>query len=269
VGIKQGNHQRMELNKIFIRYRCPEQVIYFGDNTIDLFRINRGKPVKTGSIAGTVSRSGLPSGLRELLLNVPTGIILNSDHFVFNLLTFEKIPYFRKQRDELVNWRVEKIFPENIHNYIHQSFQFTKNTILSVLVKRDLVRSMEEEVRSLGVNLTYFGNSTIGIINSLRKGDNRPDFFIEADGRTMLGVFFKDGFPVYIRKMRAGRGADTGDEIRRTVGYVEKNYNYRPVTCSVFSTDEGGDAVKSALKELDFRLIGQEREGMRFLPGIK
>ena len=259
----------MELNKIFLRYRKPDQIIYFGDRTVDLFRINKGKANKISSIERENNKLTFPQELKRGLINTGTGIVLNSDHFVFNMLNFDKIPFRRKQKEELVSWRVEKIFPENIHNYIHEYFQFNKNTILSVLVRKDLVSSLEQEVRSIGVDLIYSGNSTIEIINSLISIKERPDFFIEADGRIMLGVFFKDGIPIYIRKMRAGRGSDTGDEINRTVDYVEKNYGFRPMSCSVFATDDGNELVGNSVKDLGLRLIGQDRSSMRFIPGVK
>ncbi len=259
----------MELNKIFIRYRNPEQVIYIGDKSIDLFRIIRGNPEMINSFDKGGGEHIFPQLLKRELVNTGTGIILNSDHFVFNMLNFDKIPFRKKQKDDLVNWRVEKIFPENIHNYIHEYFQFNSNTILSVLVRNDLIASLESELRSLGTDLIYSGNSTIEIINSLKNTKERPDFFIEADGRIMLAVFFKEGIPVYIRKMRSGRGADTGDEIHRTVDYVEKNYRFRPVSCSVFAKDEEREPIENSLRDLKLRVAGQKRSDMRFLPGVK
>jgi len=259
----------MELNKIFIRYRNPEQIIYFGDRTIDLFRIIKGNPEKINSFERESSERLFPAELKRDLINTGTGIVLNSDHFVFNMLNFDKIPFRKKQKDDLVNWRVEKIFPENINNYIHEYFQFDNNTILSVLVKNDLITSLEAEIKAFGADLIYSGNSTIEIINSLKNYKERPDFFIEVDARIMLAVFFKEGIPVYIRKMRSGRGADTGDEILRTVDYVEKNYGFRPISCSVFAKNEEGESVENSLRDLKLRLIVQERSDMRFLPGVK
>ncbi len=259
----------MELNKIFLKYRKPEQIIYFGDRTVDLFRINKCKAKKISSIERENNKLTFPRELKRDLINTGTGIVLNSDNFVFNMLNFDKIPFWRKQKEELVSWRIEKIFPENIHNYVHEYFQFNKNTILSVLVRKDLVSSLEQEVRSFGADVIYSGNSTIEIINSLISSKERPDFFIESDGRLILVVFFKDGIPVYIRKMRAGRGSDAGDEISRTVDYVEKNYGFRPISCSVFATDNGKELIDNSVKDLGLKLIDQDRSGMRFIPGVK
>lgn len=147
----------MELSRVFIRYRNPEQVIYYGDRTIDLFRIIKGNPEKINSFERESSERIFPPELKRDLIKTGTGIVLNSDHFVFNMLNFDKIPFRKKQKDDLVNWRVEKIFPENIHNYIHEYFQFDKNTILSVLVRSDLIAALEAEIKSFGIDLAFSG----------------------------------------------------------------------------------------------------------------
>ena len=114
----------MELNRLFIKYRIPEQVIYIGENKVELFRIKKGVPERINSYESGESDRFFPVRLKNDLINTSTGIILNSGHFVFNLLTFDKIPIRKKQRDDLVNWRVKKLFPENIDTYIHQFFQW-------------------------------------------------------------------------------------------------------------------------------------------------
>lgn len=259
----------MELNKFFIKYLTPEQFIYFGDKRIELFRIKKGIPGKIRSYERNSGGMIFPEEIKNDLIGINTGIILNPGHFVFNLLTFDNIPFQKRQKDDLVNWRVEKLFPENIDSYIHQFIQFDRHTILSVLVRNELIESIESAAEDMGIELIYTGNSTIEIMNSLRNKKNHPDFFIESDGSIMLAVFFKGGFPVYIRKMRTGGGTDTGSEIFKTVEYVEKNYGYNPRSCSVFSLDGHGDTIKDELKEMKFTLIGHERSDMRFLPGVK
>lgn len=259
----------MELNRLFIKYRTPEQVIYSGDKKVELFRIKKGIPEKISSYEWDKSEKFFPVELKNNLINASTGVILNSGHFVFNLLTFDKIPFRKKQKDDLVNWRVKKLFPENIDSYTHQFIQFDRKTILSILVRNDLLSEIESEARDLGIELIYSGNSTIEIINHLRSRSNHPDFFIESDGNIMLSVFFRDRLPVYIRKMRTSRGIPSGTEIYKTVEYVEKNYGFKPRSCSVFSVDGDGEIIKNELREMRFNLIDHQRSDMRFLPGVK
>ncbi len=259
----------MELNRLFIKYRIPEQVIYAGENEVELFRIKKGVPERINSYESVESDRFFPFRLKNDLINTSTGIILNSGHFVFNLLTFDKIPIRKKQRDDLVNWRVKKLFPENIDTYIHQFFQFDRRTILSLLVRNDLLMRIESEVGELGVEHIYTGNSTIEIMNNSRTRREHPDFFIESDGNIMLAVFFREGIPVYIRKMRSAGGIPGGNEIYKTVEFVEKNYGFKPRSCSVFSADGNGEIIKNELREMKFNLIDPERSEMRFLPGLK
>ncbi|MCK4889228.1 MAG: hypothetical protein KAS97_04800 [Candidatus Aminicenantes bacterium] len=259
----------MELNRLFIKYKTPEQIIYSGDKKVELFRIKKGVPEKISSYEREKSERFFPVELKNDLINTNTGIILNSGHFVFNLLTFDKIPFRKKQKDDLVNWRVQKLFPENIDSYIHQFIQFDRKTILSVLVRNDLFSEIESEAGDLGAELNYSGNSTLEIMNYLRSRGDHPDFFIESDGSIMLSVFFRDGIPVYIRKMRTVRGIPSGTEIYKTVEYVEKNYGFKPHSCSVFSVDGNGEIIKNELREMKFTLIDHTRSDMRFLPGVK
>lgn len=247
----------------------PGQVIYYGDKKIELFRIKNGVPDKIRSYEREPGGKIFPIEMKSDLIGTNTGIILNPGHFVFNLLTFDKIPFRKKFKDDLVNWRVEKLFPENINSYIHQFIQFDRNTILSVLVRNDLIASIESEAEDMGIELIYSGNSTIEIMNSLRNKKDHPDFFIESDGSIILAAFFRGGVPVYIRKMRTGSSIETGSEIFKTVEYVEKNHGYKPRSCSVFSVAGAGDRIKDELNEMKFTLIGFERSDMRFLPGIK
>jgi len=259
----------MELNRLFLRYKKPEQIIYIGDRKVYLYRIRKGIPEKINSYDRDGGEVFFPIEMKKDLIRTDTGVVLNPGDFVFNLLSFDMIPFKKKEKYDLVNWRVEKLFPEKIDSYIHEFIQFGRNTILSVLVRRDLITSLESEVSDLGVNLIYSGNSTIEIMNSIRSEKDRPDFFIESDGSIMLSVFFRSGIPVYIRKMRTGRGADVGREIFKTVEYVEKNYDYSPRSCAVFSANGDNLGIQNELKEMKFKLIDHKRPDMRFLPGVK
>ncbi len=259
----------MELNRLFIKYKTPEQIIYSGDKKVELFRIRKGIPERISSYEREKSERFFPVELKNDLINMSTGVILNSGHFVFNLLTFDKIPFRKKQKDDLVNWRVQKLFPENIDSYIHQFIQFDNKTILSVLVRNELLLKIESEAEDLGAELIYSGNSTIEIMNYLRFRGDHPDFFIESDGSIVITVFFREGLPVYIRKMRTVSGIPSGTEVYKTVEYVEKNYGFKPRSCSVFSVDGHGESIKNELREMHFTLIDHDRSDMRFLPGVK
>ncbi len=259
----------MELKSIFIRFRIPEQIIYLGEGETDLFIVKKGVPRKIGSYMKSSQVKVFPDELKRDLINVDTGIILNSGHFVFNLLNFEKIPFMKKQKDELVNWRVRKVFPENINNYHHRFFQFDKNTILSVLIKNDLKLSLENEMIKLNLNLTYFGSSIVEIINSLSVGGTFPDFIIETDGKLMLTIFFKNKIPVYIRKMMIGSEISPENEINKTIGFVRNNYGFSPKYFSIFSSDDNFSELKKRITGDGLSFMPRNHSDRRFLPGVK
>jgi len=259
----------MELNKIFIKYRNPNQVIYFGDKKIHLFGISKSSPEFIDSFEKNDGEGFFPEALMRKLVKGETGVVLNPGYFVYNLLVFDKLPLRKSQRDELVNWRVGKIFPENIENHIHDYTLIDKNSVLSILFRRDLRSLIESEALKLGINLVYLGNSTIEILNSLRGVKTLPDFIIEADGNVLLSVFFNNGRLVYIRKMITETGFVSGDEIKKTVAYVEKNYGFKSSSCSLFSAGENKKRILSELIDLKFDIIRFKNSDIRFLPGIK
>ncbi len=261
----------MELNKIFIKYKNPNQVIYFGDKKIYLFLITNNIPEFVDSFERDHKDEFFLEGITKKLAKVETGIILNPGYFVYNLLSFDKLPYKKKQRDDLVNWRVGKIFPENIENYIHDYTMLDKNSVLSILFRRNLRSSIEEKVFNAGINLISLGNSTVEIINSLRsvKEKELPDFIIERDGNILLMVFLRGGCPIYIRKMRTENNSVSGNEIKKTITFVEKNYGLKSSSFSLFSVGEDKKSIINELNELKLDNLVFKNSNIRFLPGIK
>ena len=64
----------MELNRLFIKYRIPEQVIYSGDNKIELFRIKKGIPEKISSYEREKGDKFFPLEIKNDLINTNTGL---------------------------------------------------------------------------------------------------------------------------------------------------------------------------------------------------
>ena len=133
-------------------------------------------------------------GIEEIkreLADKETGLILNSANFIFNILEFEKIPFWEGLRKDLVQWRLQKVFPEDIGLYEHDFFKLDKNKLLSILFKRALKEQLEKTFGENGIQLVYLGNSTIEIMNHLKKLKTGPDFFIEVDKSLSVVVFFE------------------------------------------------------------------------------
>jgi hypothetical protein len=220
----------MGLNPILLPERLPRQIIYAGDRHCEIFTLANKRIIQRNRLAG-VTLAELDAGrwpeIAARLQPVETGIILNSDPFIFNFFEFDKLPWSRKLLLELVDWKLQKIFPENIEAYDHQFFRLNKKRIFSILIKKTLLEQVESLFREKRIPLIYIGNSTLEILNRLAKRKRQPDFFVEIDDSSCALVFQNKG-PIYIRKFKIGSRADMAAEISKTVQFVKNNYGCDP-----------------------------------------
>jgi hypothetical protein len=260
------------IEDFFIHYKQPEQFIFAGENYVDVYKLLNKSFQKTGSVEGISFINAAPDEfgavVRELA-PVDTGVILNSGYYIFNILDFEKIPLRDSLRQEIVEWRLRKVFPEDIDEYDHQFFTLNRKKILSILFKKSLKEVIEERFASTDQTLTYTGNSTVNIMNHVLKEKVSPDFFIEINGDLFVIVFQERSIPFYIRKFRSGNETEAGAEVVKTINYVKNSYSMTPRTYSVIAgrTDLSLDGVRAELSALDIRPLDLENKGMLFLPG--
>ena len=138
----------MVIDHFFIRFKTTSQYIYWGENYADIYRMSESDKTFTKIHSfDNVSISKITAyqfqDIARELLKVDTGIILNSGPFIFNIFEFEKLPFQERLKKELVEWRLKKIFPENITEYEHDFFKLDKKRILSVLLKKSLKENIE------------------------------------------------------------------------------------------------------------------------------
>jgi hypothetical protein len=220
----------MGLNDFLLPERLPRQVIYAGDRHCEIFILANKRIVQRQRLALTLSEGdgGNWPELASRLQALDTGVILNSDPFIFNFFEFDKLPWSRKLLHELVDWKLQKIFPENIDAYDHRFFRLNKKKIFSILVRKALSERIESLFREANIPLIYIGNSTLEISNRLAGFKRPPDFFVEVDDSSCCLVFQKRGLPIYVRKFKSGTGADMAAEISKTVQFVKNNYGSDP-----------------------------------------
>ena len=252
----------MVIDHFFIQHKKPAQYVYWGENYLDIYNASdSGKGfIKTHSI-DDVSLSGMNSSqfgdIARVLTDVDTGIILNSSAFIFNIFEFEKIPWQGGLKRELVEWRLKKVFPENIADYELNFFRLDKKRILSILFKKSLKEHIENLFRENGISLTYLGNSTVEMMNHLVKlKKHAPEFFIEIDKSLCLSVFLGQGLPYYIRKFRADQAADVVNEVTKTINFVKNSYSRVPRTCSLM--------IRRS--DIELHTISDELSKMEILP---
>jgi hypothetical protein len=252
----------MVIDHFFIKHKKPAQYVYWGENYLDIYKASdSGKGyIKTHTI-DNVSLSEMNTSefgdIARVLPDEDTGIILNSGAFIFNIFEFEKIPWQEGLKRELVEWRLKKVFPENIADYEHDFFKLAKKRMLSILFEKSLKEHIENLFRENGISLTYLGNSTVERMNHLVKlKKDSPDFFIEMDKSLSITVFLGQNIPYYIRKFRADQATDIVSEVTKTINFVKNSYARVPGTCSLMIQRS----------DIELHTISDELSKMEILP---
>ncbi|MCI0470207.1 MAG: hypothetical protein L0Y73_00950 [Candidatus Aminicenantes bacterium] len=261
----------MDVTKFFINYRKAAQYIYGGENYIEIYKRQEGSFKKTKTFEKKSLLNVDSYDIEELkkeLAPVETGILLNSGYFIFNIFEFDRIPFHEEMRKDLVAWRVQKVFPEDIEQYEHDFFKLDRKKILSILFKKSLKQNLEQLFAGQGIRLLYIGNSTIEIINNVRNLRPAPDFFIEIDKNLCIVVFRGNSVPFYIRKFRSDKEADIAVEIIKTVNFVKNSYQFVPVNYLVVVNSPGfqAETFRGQLSELNLNELTFNYKKKIFLP---
>jgi hypothetical protein len=246
----------MVIDKFFIYYKKPAQYLYWGENYLDFYGVpGNGKTLAKIKTFESISLTGVSADQFQAVAGelpaLDTGLFLNSGHFIFNIFEFEKLPFQENLKKDLVEWRLKKIFPENIEDYEHHFYPLSKTRVLSVLFKKVLKEKIQQLFDENNIPLIHIGNSTVEIVNRMATMKKAaPDFFIEIDKDLSIVVFQERGLPYYIRKFRSSKTEDLVAEVVKTINFVKNSYSKSPVTYSI--------ALESAHTDLDTHLIHDE-----------
>ena len=261
----------MVIDTYFMFYKKPAQYIFSGENHLDLYktsnkRLNRIKTYENTSIFDLNSSNF--EEIKAELDSTETGIILNSGYFIFNIFEFDKIPLRENLLRDIVEWRVKKIFPEDIVHYEHNFFRVSRNKILSILFKKSLREKIEALFEDKLSSLIYMGNSTVEIINNLKNSMFSPDLFIEINRNLSIFVFMTDSIPFYIRKFRSDTPGDIVDEIGKTINFVNNNYSKTTRTCAIISNsiESQIDLIRNEMAGLNIRELSIKNSERLILP---
>jgi hypothetical protein len=243
----------MGLSDRLLPLRPPRQLVFAGDRRAEVFRLRNGRVAGRVPVAGAALAEGDGwEAVFAALANEETGVVFGASPFIFNVFEFDRLPWRARMLRELVAWRLQKIFPENIEAYDHRWFALDRRRVLSVLVRRALLDGTEGAFRERGIPLTFIGSSTLQILGRALGARPAPDLVIERDGAGCTLAFLQERRPVYIRKFRAASEspAEAGEEIGRTVAFVRGQYGIDARRCWLH--DHGGEAaaVEAALQGL-------------------
>jgi hypothetical protein len=265
----------MVLNNILLPERLPRQIIYAGDRHCEIITLDKKKIVQSQRVDGvslTEPDTGRWPEIVSRLQPLDTGIVLNSDPFIFNFFEFDRLPWSKKLLRELVDWKLQKIFPENIAAYEHQFFCLNKKRIFSILIKKTLLEQLESLFREKRMPLIYIGNSTLEILNRLAKLKRSPDFFVEIDDASCSLVFQNKGLPIYIRKFKGGSILEIAAEISKTVQFVKNSYGCEPRSYFIIDHQEevSAEPIAAELAGENLSCLSTAAAGGKpYIPGSK
>jgi len=221
----------MGLIELFLPERLPRQVIFAGDRHADILRLQNGRIAASDRLEGIALAADAAAGWDEVLGRLhaeDTGIVFNASPFIYNFFEFDRLPWRKREQRDLVNWRLQKIFPDDIASYDHRFYRLDRKRVLSILAPRALAEAVGQRFRARGLPLTFIGNSTLALLGRMQAARPSPDFFIEHD-RTTCAMLFQSGrSPIYVRKFQSGSPPDTLDEIEKTVTFVRNQYGVAP-----------------------------------------
>lgn len=178
------------------------------------------------------------------------GVLFDPVHFIYNLFEFDHIPFSIKKQRELIEWKLQKVFPEEIGNYIHHFFKISGKTVFSILIKKKTVQRVESFFQNLGKTVTYIGSPTLEIMRRISHGKNGADFFIEISPTVFVLCFQKDRRLFYIRKSKYSSPEMIIEEIQKTCQFISNQFNWKPVSFSWIDPFRLMDPEK-AVMELD------------------
>jgi hypothetical protein len=216
-----------------IPYRKAKEYLFCGEDYLDIYKRSNGKLQRAKRLEGFNLLEAEDPEIRQLekfLSQREIGLVLNAQHFIYNIFEFEKIPFKLSLRKEAVEWRLKKVFPENIENYIHEYFLLNRKFVLSVLFSRKVMDRIEHMADIMKKDIIDIGNSTVEMMNrvlnrqmwNIFKGF--PDILIEIDRDLFVIVAQDSSVPFYLRKFRCPDYARNTQTVLKNIDFLQSNY---------------------------------------------
>ena len=262
----------MDLSERFLPFRKPDRFVYLSDQSLRAFaptpsgRALAEHDFSGADAAGAATRPETWVGIRSRLGAGPIGLALAPHFFIFNLFSFDRIPWRSRTRRAVVEWKLEKVFPDKIDAYHHRYYAVDGRSILSVLIRRQWCDQVEEACRQAGLPLLFLGSTTIEIIGRLFRGRRRPDFFLEYDRGGVALAFQRSGRLIYLRKLRTQSEADLFDELHKTLAFVRQEFAFTPKTCTLVAPGSSLDPARLAPALQAEAIALREAAGRPYLP---
>jgi len=231
----------MGLIRKYIPLHHPSRLFYAGEERLSYLELAKNRVTLRREFLPFVPADPASLAITDITREVGKGeaaLVLPAASFIFNVFEFDRLPWAPATRAELIRWKLEKVFPENLDLYHHHAAVVAHRHVLSVLIRRSLIDQCEEAFARAGLELTEIACSTVATASVLLSRRNCPDLWLEMDGAANLLFSSSRGRPLYIRKFRTGDTAETVAEVTRTAEYITSNYQLTPRSFQLVSLDE-------------------------------
>ncbi len=173
--------------------------------------------------------------LGSLLSSSPqkrSSVLLFSDNFIFNILKFEKLPSKKNEVDEMLTWRLSKIFPEDLSKFNHNYYKMDKNTFFSILITKEKLKEIHEIYKENNMALTFVGSTLVEALNI-----SKENLIVEVCGTQAFIVLKNSTAPVFIRKIIFSSPEALFREIKKIISYGKKKVNVEVLGIDFFNYD--------------------------------
>jgi hypothetical protein len=241
----------MGLSHLFLPEKRPRQWLHIGESLIQVVRPGAPQGANRTIAFSAIGEPQLPlAALKPELLALDTGVVLSPTFFIFNLFEFDAIPWQPRLRREVIEWRLQKIFPEPLENYLHHYRAIAPRRFLSILLRQSWSDTIEDAFASLQVPLIRLTSSTIQLANSIFQGAAAPDCFIELEKSQIVMAFQRRRRLVYMRKFNYEHAHDVAAECLKTIQYVTSTLALTPTTFALTGFPDAGPGAAQITAEL-------------------
>ncbi len=211
----------------------------------------------------TAARRAVPGALRRASVVVPDAWVRTMT------LDFDLLPPGRKERAEMVHWKLKKLLPGRVDDLDVAFAEIAKagETGARLLVSaspRETLRSLESAFAGAGVRVGRLQPATIALFNGLDKRLARAaggDYMLLHRSRGASSLLIaRNGTPLFYRqKSTAVDASDDLQEIRLSLSYYKETFGGTTAPPPLFVLDEAaGDAPYAELETLAPTALGAE-----------
>lgn len=254
----------MDIEKWFFPDRVPGQMLYLGEErTLLLLRAGDGRwrigaelPHSLADLSSIRSLPGAAPG--------PLGLSLGPNPFVFNLFNFESpLPLNRRKRGELIEWRLQRVFPDIPEDMVKTNLVYQRRTVLSTLIAGEVLKRCEAHFKDMGFPVTHISCSSVEAIGGTARFTRQPLMVLEQDGPLLMVTLVRNGIPLFVRKIRFSQLDELVTALRKTISFIGEQQG---ITADLYLTNPlGGQEYRNWIEKVpQIRPLSLPQETDRF-----